>query len=82
MALNTPLTHEALIPLVAALLNAERRIAMLERRLSDARWLGPTEQPNDRDKAVAKERVFASIGGLAALGNTDDDDYLTTNALI
>lgn len=71
--LQTPVTHETLIPLIAALLEAERRIAMLERRLADARWLGPGEQPNDNDKAVARERVVASIGALVNTSVSDDD---------
>ncbi len=50
--------------LVSALLNAERRIAMLERRLADARWLGPGEDPNERDKEMARKRVAESLGAL------------------
>lgn len=50
--------------LVSALLNAERRIAMLERRLADARWLGPGEEPNERDKESARKRVADSLGAL------------------
>ncbi|MFO0660984.1 MAG: hypothetical protein U0165_14305 [Polyangiaceae bacterium] len=71
--LHTPVTHETLIPLIAALLEAERRIAMLERRLADARWLGPGEQPNENDKAVARERVVASIGALVSTTAMGDD---------
>ena len=71
--LHTPVTHETLIPLIAALLEAERRIAMLERRLADARWLGPGEQPNENDKAVARERVVASIGALVSNTAMGDD---------
>ncbi len=69
--LEKPITHDTLIPLVAALIDAERRIAMLERRLRDARWLGPNEQPNEQDKQVAKQRVNASIGALASLDSVD-----------
>lgn len=73
-----PLSRESLVPLIAALLQAERRIAMLERRLSDARWLGPTEEPNDTDKEKAKRRVAESVGALAAAADLDslDDAYL------
>lgn len=59
--------REALITIVSALLNAERRIAMLERRLADARWIGPGEEPNDRDKDLARKRVAETIGALLAL---------------
>ncbi|MCU0654542.1 MAG: hypothetical protein MUF64_04385 [Polyangiaceae bacterium] len=67
--------RETLVTLVSALLDAERRIALLERRLHDARWLGPGEEPNDRDKEVARKRVAASIGALLqAEMNSDDAD--------
>ena len=72
-----PLSRESLVPLIAALLQAERRIAMLERRLTDARWLGPTEEPNEADKEKAKRRVGESVGAMAAGGDLDnlDDAY-------
>ena len=60
-------SREVLFPVIVALLAAERRIAMLERRLSDARWLGPAEQPNDADKLLAKGRVRESLGAFVAL---------------
>lgn len=73
------LPRESLVPLVAALLDAERRIALLERRLSDARWIAPGEQPNQQDKEVARRRVGASIGALAQLLDDEpvatDDDF-------
>ena len=69
-----PASRDVLVPLIAALLASERRIAMLERRLADARWLGPGEEPSDRDKAVAQARVRDSLGGLALPGVEDWDD--------
>ena len=50
---------------------------MLERRLTDARWLGPTEEPNEADKEKAKRRVGESVGAMAAGGDLDnlDDAY-------
>ena len=60
------------MPIFAALLQAERRIAMLERRLGDARWLAPAEEPNAADKEVAKRRVAVSIGHLGAPDDLDD----------
>ncbi len=70
---HRPLTREALLPIVAALLEAERRIAMLERRLQDARWLGPGEAPNAADKETARVRVAESIGALLAPPPTSND---------
>ena len=72
-----PLSRESLVPLIAALLQAERRIAMLERRLGDARWLAPGEQPNELDKEKAKRRVAESVGAMAAADDLDslDDAY-------
>jgi hypothetical protein len=74
-----PGSREVLFPLVVALLAAERRIAMLERRLTDARWLGPGEIPNADDKRIAKERVRESLGAFVAVPDDppeDDDDLL------
>jgi hypothetical protein len=68
------MSRDALVPLVAALLAAERRIALLERRLYDARWIAPGEEPNDRDKEVAKQRVMETIGALATIADDIDDD--------
>ena len=59
--------------MVVALLAAERRIAMLERRLGDARWLGPGEQPSEADKTIAKERVRESLGAWIALPDDAPD---------
>jgi hypothetical protein len=64
MARSSSIPRETLVTLVSALLAAERRIAMLERRLNDARWLGPGEEPNPLDKEVARRRVAESIGSL------------------
>jgi hypothetical protein len=66
--------RETLVTLVSALLNAERRIAMLERRLADARWLGPGEEPNERDKESARKRVADSLGALLQAEMDDDSD--------
>lgn len=72
---SSTIPRETLVTLVSALLNAERRIAMLERRLADARWLGPGEDPNDRDKELARRRVAESLGALLqAEMETDDSD--------
>ena len=71
---SPPVSREMLIPVVAALLAAERRIAMLERRLTDARWLAPTEEPNAQDKAIAQRRVAENIGSLAGLAGELEDD--------
>lgn len=72
---SSSIPREALITLVSALLNAERRIAMLERRLHDARWLGPGEEPNERDKELARKRVADSIGALLQVEmNSEDPD--------
>jgi hypothetical protein len=77
-----PKSRNALVTLIAALLQTERRIAMLERRLGDARWLGPNEIPNDNDKRVALARVSESIGPLITLAEDeledqiDDDDVM------
>lgn len=68
-----PASRDILVPLIAALLAAERRIAMLERRLYDARWVGPGEEPNVRDKAVAMQRVKESLGGLYVAEEELDD---------
>ena len=64
MARPSTIPRETMVTLVSALLNAERRIAMLERRLADARWLGPGEEPNERDKEAARKRVADSLGAL------------------
>ena len=69
---NVPPPHDALVPLIAALLGAERRIAMLERRLRDARWLGPTEEPNPHDKEIARRRVSEAIESLGTTFDFDD----------
>lgn len=76
MARPSTIPRETLVTLVSALLNAERRIAMLERRLSDARWLGPGEEPNDRDKEAARKRVAESLGGLlqAAMEEPEEEE--------
>ena len=72
---SPPVPQDALIPLVAALINAERRIALLERRMYDARWIGPGEEPNARDKEVARQRVAEAIGALAGSMTDAADDY-------
>ncbi len=69
---SPPLPQDALVPLIAALLSAERRIAMLERRLSDAHWLGPGEEPNPLDKDVARRRVAEAMAGLGMVVDFDD----------
>lgn len=71
---SSTIPRETLVTLVSALLNAERRIAMLERRLADARWLGPGEEPNDRDKEAARKRVADSLGALLQ-AEMDGDDH-------
>ena len=73
MARPSTIPRETLVTLVSALLNAERRIAMLERRLADARWLGPGEEPNERDKESARKRVADSLGALLQAEMSDDD---------
>ena len=70
---SSTIPRETLVTLVSALLNAERRIAMLERRLADARWLGPGEEPNDRDKEAARKRVADSLGALLQAEMDDGD---------
>lgn len=70
---SSTIPRETLVTLVSALLDAERRIALLERRLHDARWLGPGEEPNERDKEVARKRVAESIGALLQSEMTPDD---------
>ncbi len=73
MARPSSIPRETLVTLVSALLAAERRIAMLERRLNDARWLGPGEEPNTSDKEVARRRVADSIGSLLQSEMTSDE---------
>ena len=71
---GAPTPRETLVTLISALLNAERRIAMLERRVSDARWLGPGEEPNERDKETARKRVADAMGSLLQLDVPDPDE--------
>jgi len=70
---SSTIPRETLVTLVSALLDAERRIAMLERRLHDARWLGPGEEPNERDKEMARKRVADSLGALLQAEMTPED---------
>jgi hypothetical protein len=70
---SASIPRETLVTLVSALLAAERRIAMLERRLNDARWLGPGEEPNTSDKETARRRVADSIGTLLQTEMSPDE---------
>jgi hypothetical protein len=64
---SSTIPRETLVTLVSALLDAERRIAMLER------WLGPGEEPNERDKEMARKRVADSLGALLQAEMTPED---------
>ncbi len=74
MTRSSPPPRDILVPLVAALIAAERRIAMLERRLGDAKWLGPGEAPNELDKRVAFDRLRDSLVALGVSLPPGEDD--------
>lgn len=75
MTRSSPPPRDILVPIVAALIAAERRIAMLERRLGDAKWLGPGEAPNEQDKRVAFERLKESLVALGVSMPQGEEDF-------
>lgn len=75
MTRSSPPPRDILVPIVAALIAAERRIAMLERRLGDAKWLGPGESPNEQDKRVAFERLKESLVALGVSMPQGEEEF-------